>query len=212
MRVAASANGELEHGLEILLAHTDQLDSKIFFRRALKLVDRANRSRTRIRDRLSQGIIQRTNCYARALLGQPLDVAMLLEASQSIEVGCQTNYWDDYTQMYYLAAVRASLIAGDVTRAERLFGVRKKFKDNAREFALLKLLVEALSPASKVRIDKLRDRFQSFFDRVRSPRYFPSALTEGILLSFEYGVLWCLYFVSHDRTIDWQQVIESISA
>lgn len=217
----SKAENQFINALDILFAGTDDVLAHKFLERCLAILDRAfkeNKFESKLcaaRFPLNRGGGERLRAYAQALLGGKFSPSALITTSEDCEEHCNLyppGHWDAQSQAYYLAAIRAALIAGDVDRAARLLKTKKSFKWHATEHGLLQRVATAAPQKQPIRDPKLFDDYDNFFDQIRDPASKPNVFTELHILRFELGVIRFKYFMSKSGEIDWPTVIESISS
>ncbi len=215
---------ELEHALNIFYGDPAEKNfSTQFLERSLQVSERAfeenvfNKGELRS-VRFPQNRSRATSAreYARALSGKKFNVKAMLTVADDTEtyVALDDVPWEEIEQAQYLYAVRAVLVAGDAERAAELFESHDVFPYHKQEaFLLQALIASALKADGKTPLkdDKLLDRFDKFFDRIRSPSYTGGkSYCDAGQQRFEIGIIRHRWFFSKDGTIDWQQVIEDI--
>lgn len=112
--------------------------------------------------------------------------------------------WDDQGQAYYLAAIRLSLVAGDLATAKELIVGCRPAQWHAEQQAVLRTLVDRLPDSAGRDADPA---FEAFFDQVRDPVYHPKVFTETSVLRFEFGATRDRWFSKKTGRIDWKRVI-----
>ncbi|MDP9191459.1 MAG: hypothetical protein M3P06_07135 [Acidobacteriota bacterium] len=214
----SSVESELTNGLEIAYAFGPDYEQAVaFFRRACQVAQRAVDE-----DKLSsplcsssfplnRGMLYRNYTYAHVILGEPLDIEALRQSSRDFEEWCK-NYgkgeWDSQSQAYYLAAVRLSLVAGDLDRAHELLKTKKSFKWHNTEHGLWKMLVEK---RGQVRENaEFVALFNYYFAKLRDPSFVPDVYMETDVLRLELAAIADKYITSDDGRIDWPRAVDSI--
>jgi len=213
----------LRYGLEFFYAQWNDPDGRSFLEQATTVADRALREeKYRGTEFLeasfpqNHGFLLRVRSYANALLGHTLDEAALHQAAIDCEEYSKKfakKKWDSHDQADYLAAVRLALVAGDLNHACRLLDTRKSFKWHFEEFEILKGIADGLAQkmGEKDRVIMLA-LLDSYFNKIRDPNFKPDVYMEAQILRLELGAIRDKYFISGDGVINWQRVIEAISA
>lgn len=190
----------------------DWAHAERFFRRAIVVADRII-----VENKCRQNAIceagyprnlaevLRGRAYARWLLGEPLDRAELRRVAEHLAAWCLTKALDHQrmhnsrTMNYYLQAVRAAMIAGDLDYAAELLKTRHKFRwHHALERDLWTRLIAAYPEVG----EGLREEVEVFFDRVRDPDFeelpdgkIPTFI-ENDILALETGLIRQMYLVN----------------
>lgn len=210
---------EMNAGLRIAYAFsTDHEQAVAFFRRACSVAqhaiheDKLTSPMCNSSFPLNRGILYRAYTYARALMGEPVDIEALRQSSRDFEEWCKgykKGEWDSQSQANYLAAVRLSLIGGDIDRVRDLLKTKRSFKWHNTENGLWKMLVEK----GERRGDdgEFVALFNYHFGKLRDPRLVPDVYMETDVLRLELAVIADKYIVSPDGRIDWRRAVESVS-
>jgi hypothetical protein len=216
-----AAEEELHAGLDLLYGDVDPKMANQYLKRCIAVANRALAEDKFRKSRWckagfpeNRGQAERVRQYARALLGQHLNTEALLSAADDIvQYFRQHADWpDSHTQARWLGAVRMTFVAGKPGRALKLVEEAGSLEWHQKEADLLAVIAREAVVAQPVRNDKLLQRLDRIFDKVRSPRWHGPAkvFNEPDEQRLELGVIRYKYFVSKDRSIDWDAVIESI--
>lgn len=209
---------ELRAGLYIAYARgTDYEQAVAFFRRACQVAQRAidedklTSPHSNSSFPLNRGVLYRAYSYARAILGEQLDVRALAQSSRDFEEWCKgykKSEWDSQAQANYLSAVRLAIVAGEIDRAQELLKTRKSFTWHKTEHEVWKRLVEL---RGDVRTDaEFGGRFGEYFDKLRDPRFAPDVYMETDILRLELAAIRDKYLISEDGVIDWSRAVDSV--
>lgn len=165
--------------------------------------------------------IVRGRAHARFLLGEGLDRTAFRQAAGDFAEWCLTkandrgSFDDSGTMCFYLAGVRAAIIACDLDYAGELLRKRTTFRwHHAREYALWRELVESYPDLS----DAFDQKFEAFFDVVRDPDFKDAdeigpVFVEREPLALDTGIIRETYVINaspHDDP-DPARVIEAIA-
>jgi len=218
----------LLYGLDILYGHGDACLARLFLEYCLAIAERTlaedKLQSPRCRDTFpeNRGILLSARTYAQAVLGSPLDAVALRQAAADFEQACadfRKHKWDDFQENTYLSAVRVALVAGDAETVQRLLTRRRVFRWFPEQDELFRGLLPLLQTSTAPDAD-FQARFKAYFDCVRDPNYKPQMqVRTGIydvyvrrgVLRLEMGILYEKYFLSPDRTINWQRTIDAIA-
>ena len=148
--------------------------------------------------------------YAKWLLGEVLDRVDIRRGSEHYVTWCRTkaedrrNFNDSFTMSYYLAGVRAAMIACDLDYAGELLKAPDRFRwHHAREFDLWRRLV-AMYPEVT---DEFDEEFETLFDMVRDPDFVArgeirQVFVRGMWVTLETGIIREMYIINaspHDN-------------
>jgi hypothetical protein len=160
---------------------------------------------------LNRGRVYRSYSYARALLGEPLDVEAVEQSSRDFEEWCRgygKGEWDSQAQANYLASVRLALISGNLDRARELLKTKKSFRWHKDEHELWKILVEKREEIR--RDEEFAHRFSRLFDKLRVPGFVPDVYIETDILRLELPAIREKYLVDEDGVIKWSRAVDLV--
>lgn len=210
--------------VRILSGSEDWALAKQYAERSLEIVERIIREDKLHSDRCidnyprNQGVTRRTQAYAQALLGQPLDASLLLAASKDYEADCKhyktARDWNEQIQYYFINAIHLSLLGDDLKRAATLLkGPQRPLKAHTEHVALLKGLIRfAEGELDESEQATFVTDFEAFFDKVRDPRrQQPKGYFMEIVGPLEMGLLLEKYVNHPGEEINWQRVIDRYS-
>ncbi len=219
----SAAWSELSYGLEIAYGRMNSKLVALFMDRSKSIATRAIKeddwergpARKDLHPR-SRGIAQVVLVYARGLLGESPSLAPMLSGASDLMAWAnrQDDYAPDITHAFALYAARCYLIGGD---AEQALEVMRAFdyRFHAREASVLKAVCKAAvaTPSGPIADVKVRDRLESYFDRVRHPnfrgyKYFDLPSVQR----WEYALIRQKWFVSKSRRLGWKAAVKSVSA
>lgn len=161
----------------------------------------------------NRGRALRTRAYATALHSGQLPTDDLRQASYDYETWCNQygkHDWGAQSQAYLLNAARPAAIAGDIERFAALLHDERAFNWHEAEHGAYVALAAAIKDGIPVQDERLIDRFQGIFNRIRRPDFKPTVYMEKDIVRFELGAIWCKYFLSNG-SIDWNTVIDEVS-
>lgn len=198
------ADHELALGLKILYGEGPFDEARMFHERCVQITQRALDE-----DKLQSGFcagafpinrghLLRARTYARAVLGEPLDHAALLQASSDVEAWVKVfpkSQWGD----------------NDIERVRKLLSTKKSFKYHQGEHFLLTQLAKDPQPPPPMGDLIFLESFDRFFDTVRDPDFKPPVFLETDIVRLELGAIRYKYYDSPDATIDWKRVIDEVS-
>jgi len=167
-------------------------------------------------------VVLRGRAYARWLLGEPLDRKELRRVAEHFVEWCSTKAVDrgrlddPLTMDFFIAAVRAAMIACELDYAGEVLKVKHKLRWHFdEERSLLGRLVEMYPDVT----DAFDIEFEAFFDKVRDPDYQDGpSVKESVphdreMLALETGIIREMYIIRaspHDP-VDPQAVIDAVA-
>jgi len=218
---------QIFYGLRVLYASAAPELAAAYLERGLQIAERTVKEdkcrKGRAADGWPQnhGLLLRNRGYLEVLQGRPLDTQALVQAAREmwswhVENTTRKSDWEDVGEAEQLQALHLALIAGDEALVRELMEPRKwPFDCHQEEHALLKALAQAVfverrpTPLKDV---ALRERFECFFDVARDPDSKRVYSVTNVLFMLELGAIRDKYFISSDGVIDWQRVVEAVSA
>jgi hypothetical protein len=149
--------------------------------------------------------------YSNCLLERGLDSSLLLSAAADLADWACAGSWDAQSEAYLLGAARARIIAGDLVSAGGCLQERGRWKWHRTEAEILGRVVGSVGEPSLISETKLYGDLVSFLDRVRDPEFRPGAFFEDYILPLEFGVITSASCLGNMATVDWSEVVDSVS-
>lgn len=211
---------ELDHALDILYGDVDDALARRYLARALAVADRAFAEHKFENEKCidgfpsNRGFANSARQYARALLGQGFDTDAMRTIPDDMAAFVEKEglAWNDHSQSWVLAGVRALLILGDAGATGDYLDRFPAFDYHKTELGLLKALIKAASKQEPPIDDPmLLTRWDKFFNRIRGPHYTgPRHIAQPPQQRFEIAIIRHRWFVDPGKPIDWYAVIQSI--
>jgi hypothetical protein len=189
----------------------DDCRAKVFFERAVQNADRLIAEKRYLDTKVAESGHPRNlaeilcgRAYACWLLGARLGRCDIRRAAEHFVTWCRTkaedrrSFNDSLTMSYYLAGVRAAMIACDLDYASELLRANDRLRwHHAREFDLWRRLV-AMYPEVT---DEFDTEFEIFFDVVRDPDFGDAddigrVFIRRIWVALETGIIREMYIVN----------------
>jgi hypothetical protein len=148
--------------------------------------------------------------YSSGIANNTFDETLLRSSLERLEEWCREQMktcWDELIQLDYLSLLRLSIILADYARAGEFLRIGRLPKDHKLEFTLLKKIIEGrgqLDQSSRV-------KYESYFDNLRDPEYEWDVLVNWVDGALEIGLIRELCFLSDNRTLNWNRLLQAIA-